>query len=57
MQVAQEQSLHTQEVHGSSPQCWQLQVLWLHVAQLQSVHSHIAQLSEQFAHEQMEHSS
>ena len=50
MQVAQEQSEQTQLAQVSPPQLLHEQTLWLHVAQVQSVHSHFAQLSEQLAH-------
>lgn len=57
LQVAQEQSEHTQLPHVSPPQLLHEQTAWLHVAQVQSLHSHFAQLSEQLAHEHTVHSS
>lgn len=57
LQVAQSQSVHTQELHGSPPQCEQAHTAWLQVGQEQSAQAHIAQLSWQLAHEQVTHSS
>jgi hypothetical protein len=55
--VWQSQSAHTQEVHGSPPQCEHAQVAWLQVAHVQSAHSQTAQLSVQSAHAHFVHSS
>jgi len=56
-QVAHEQSLQTQELHGSPPQCSHAQTLWLQVGQVQPSQVHTAQLSEQSGHEHCTHSS
>lgn len=56
-QVSQVQDAHTHELHDAHEQLPHEQVAWLQVAQVQSEQSHIAQLSLQFAHEQVVHSS
>jgi len=57
LQVAHEQSAQLQFAQVSPPQLLQAQTWWLHVAQVQSVQSHVAQLSVQLAQEQTVHSS
>ncbi|MCH9719492.1 MAG: hypothetical protein K0U60_06435 [Actinomycetia bacterium] len=51
------QSAHAQVEHEQSLQFWQVHVAWLQVAQVQSEHSHLAQLSEQLLQEHCPHSS
>lgn len=57
LQVAHEQSEQTQLAQVSPPQLLHEQTAWLHVAQVQSLQSHVAQLSVQLAHEHTVHSS